>query len=270
MHDFDYHRPTTLAQALALRQTAFDARWLAGGHSLIPALKQRLSAVGTLIDVRRLAALNGLQVEGEHLVVGAATPHAVVAASPLVHQALPGLARLASLIADAQVRNLGTLGGSIAHADPAADYPSAVLACDALIETSARTLPADDFFRGMFDTALQADELILRVRFRRPLASAYEKLRNPASGYATVGVFVARHPGGVRVGVTGAGPSAFRWTEAEQRLASRFDATAVQGLALPADGLNDDLHATATYRAAMAGVLLEDAVRQAGASGAAA
>lgn len=260
MHDFVYQRPATLDEALRLGRTMFDARWLAGGHSLVPALKQRLATVGTLIDVRHLPQLQGIAVTDDHVSVGAATTHAQVAASQPVQSAMPGLAHLASCIADAQVRHMGTLGGAIAHADPAADYPAAVVACDAQIETSTRTVAAADFFRGMFETALAPGELVLRVKFRRPLACAYEKFRNPASGYATVGVFVARYADGVRVGVTGAGPGAFRWQQAEALLNQRFEVAALQGLALSPQGLNDDLHASAEYRAALAGVLLQDAV----------
>jgi carbon-monoxide dehydrogenase medium subunit len=253
MQPFELARPATLADAAAAFRG--DAAFLAGGHTLIPAMKTRLRTVETLVDLGRVPGLDGIARAGDRLVVGAMVRHAAVAASPEVRDAIPGLARLAGGIGDPQVRVRGTLGGSLANNDPAADYPAAALALDAEIVTDRGTHVADDFFQGMFTTALGEGELITAVRFAVPEASAYAKHHHPASRYALAGVFVARFANGVRVAVTGSTTAVTRWPEAEAALAA--------GGALPAaldhPDLASDIHASADYRAHLAGVMLAKA-----------
>ena len=254
MRDFALHRPASVAAAAAafMAQDG-EAAFIAGGHTLIPAMKSRLRMPDALVDLGG-AGMTGISASGGRLWIGAMTTHADVAAGAA---AIPGLAGLAVLIGDAQVRNRGTLGGSLANNDPAADYPAAALALDAVIETDRGNYSADDFFRGMFTTALADGEIITRVGFAIPQASAYAKFRHPASRYAVVGVYAARHGAGWRVAVTGAGPGVFRWTAAEAALAAD-EPTA--GLVLPADDLNNDIHAGAEYRAHLCGVMLKQAL----------
>jgi carbon-monoxide dehydrogenase medium subunit len=256
MYPFTYLRPQTLDEAAALLAAHPEARPLAGGMTLVPTLKQRLAAPSHLVDLTRLPALRGIAREGGVLRVGATTPHALVASSAVVREALPALATLAGLIGDAQVRSRGTIGGSVANSDPGADYPAAVLGLGASVVTERRRIGADDFFRGLFETALAPGEIVCAVEFPLPRRAAYAKHRHPASGYAVAGVFIAETADGAwRVAVTGAGPCAFRWREAEARLAERgARAGALDGLALAAQGLNDDLAASADYRAHLAGV----------------
>jgi carbon-monoxide dehydrogenase medium subunit len=249
MYAFDYLRPRSLPHALALLQQHPEARPLSGGMTLIPTLKLRLASPTHLVDLTGIAELQGIARDGQRLRIGACTSHADVAASPLVRESLSGLARLAGLIADPQVRNRGTIGGSVANNDPAADYPAAVLALDATVVTSRRRIAADTFFTGLFETALEPGELVIAVEFDLSQHGTYVKLRHPSSGYAVVGVFIARRDGGMRVAVTGAGTSVFRWTEAEQALQRRFDVDALDGLRMPASKLPDDLHASERYRA---------------------
>jgi carbon-monoxide dehydrogenase medium subunit len=266
MYPFAYLRPRSLAEAAERLAGHPDAKPLAGGMTLLPTLKQRLDAPSHLVDVARLAELHGIALDDRTLRIGAATRHAEVADSALVRQAVPGLATLAGLIGDAQVRNRGTLGGSVANSDPAADYPAALLALAATVVTDRRRLAADDFFTGLFETALDPGELIVAVEFTRPQRSLYAKQRHPASGYAVAGVFIARHDdGAVRVGVTGVGPCAFRWREAEARLGQRFDAAALQGLTLSPAGLNEDRSASAGYRAHLVSTLARRALADAAA-----
>lgn len=260
MYDFDYRKPASLAEAQAALGTESAHKLLAGGMSLLPVLKQRLARYDALIDLTAIAELRGIRQEGDALVIGATTTHAAVAASPLVAQAIPALVTLAGGIGDPLVRNKGTLGGSIANADPAADYPAALLGLDASVMTSKRTIAAGDFFRGLFETALEPDEIIRAVRFPVPSRAAYAKLRHPASRFALVGVFVAQTAQGVRVAVTGARERAFRWVEAEAALARNFDPQALASLALAASGCNDDIHGSAEYRAHCVGVMAKRAV----------
>lgn len=251
MRDFDLVRPAAVADAVAAFADGGEAAWLAGGHTLIPAMKSRLRMPDMLVDLAGLG-LSGITRAGDRLWIGAMTTHADVAAGAT---AIPGLAALASGIGDAQVRNRGTLGGSVANNDPAADYPAACLALEASIETDRGAHTADDFFQGMFATALAEGELITRIGFAIPARSAYAKFRHPASRYAVVGVYVADHAGQWRVAVTGAGPGVFRWAEAEAALAA--------GGALPAmaaGDLNSDIHASADYRAHLCGVMLRQAL----------
>jgi carbon-monoxide dehydrogenase medium subunit len=263
MYPFAYHRASSVEDAVQRMRGCTEGRFLAGGMTLVPVLKQRLAQPSDLIDLGRLATLRAITAEGETVRIGALATHAAVAASPVVAERLPALVKLAADIGDAQVRHRGTIGGSLANNDPAADYPAAVLALAAEICTDRRIIAADDFLTGMFETALAADELITAVEFRRPLAAGYAKLRQPASGYALVGVFVAKTAAGVRVAVTGAAPCAFRAEAAERALGEDFSPAAVDGLGWPAEGLLADLHASAEYRAHLIGVLTRRAVRAA-------
>lgn len=261
MREFALERPTTLAAATAAFNAGGEAALLAGGHTLLPAMKSRLRMPDTLVDLSQVAGLTGITQDGDRLWIGAMTLHATVAAEAI---ALPALAQMALLIGDPQVRNRGTLGGAVANNDPAADYPAAVLALDGIVETSTGSHNAEDFFQGMFATALADGEIITRIGFRIPQKAAYAKFRHPASRYAVVGVFVAKlaekDGGGVRVAVTGAGAGVFRWPEAEATLGGSFSVDAVKGLVLDAGDLNSDIHASAEYRASLAGVMLGRAV----------
>jgi aerobic carbon-monoxide dehydrogenase medium subunit len=260
MYAFEYHRPTTVADAVSLLQGASDGRFLAGGHTLLPTLKQRLAQPSDLIDLAAIAELKGIRQEGGRLVIGATTTHAEVAGSEAVRSTIPALAHLAEHIGDAQVRNRGTIGGSIANNDPAADYPAAVVGLNATVRTNKREIGADDFFTGMFDTALADDEIILSVSFPKPTKAGYMKFPNPASRYAIVGVMVAATSGGVRVAVTGAAPCVYRLPEFERALASNFSADAIKDLGISPNGLNGDIHASAEYRAHLVGVMARRAV----------
>lgn len=250
-----YLRPGSLAEATS----AFtgDAAWLAGGHTLIPAIRSGLRSVERLIDLSRLPGLDRIELQGDRLLVGAMARHAAVAASPVVQSAIPGLACLAAGIGDPQVRRRGTIGGSVANNDPAADYPAALLALDAVVETSQGSHAADDFFQGMFATALADGELVTGVSFRVPQAFAYAKFRHPASRYALAGVAMARFPEGVRVAVTGVAYGAFRWTEAEAALSADPAAPLPH---LERDDINSDIHASAEFRAHLARVMLARAI----------
>ncbi len=264
MREFAYARPASLAEAAAAFAGGGEAAFIAGGHTLLPAMKSRLRMPDTIVDLGALPGLTAIARDGDTLWIGALTTHAAVATSPEVAAAIPGLARLAGQIGDPQVRNAGTIGGVLANNDPAADYPSAALALKAVIETDRGAHDADDYFQGMFATALADGEIITRIGFAVPRAAAYAKFRHPASRYALVGVFVAAYADGVRVAVTGAGPGVFRWAEAEAALTADFRAEAVAGMALDSGDLNSDIHASAEYRGHLAGVMLADAVRAAG------
>jgi carbon-monoxide dehydrogenase medium subunit len=260
MRDFAYARPSSLADAASAFAGGGEAAFIAGGHTLLPAIKSRLRMPDTIVDLAAIPGLAGVSRDGDRLWVGALTTHAAVSADAT---AIPALARLAGAIGDQQVRNRGTLGGVIANNDPAADYPAAVLALDAVVETDRGSHAADDYFQGMFATALADGEIVTRVGFRVPQAAAYAKFRHPASRYAIVGVFVARFADGVRVAVTGAGPGVFRWNEAEAALSADFSVGAVKSLVLDDGDLNTDIHASAEFRAHLAGVMLAQAVAEA-------
>jgi carbon-monoxide dehydrogenase medium subunit len=263
MYAFEYVRPASLKDALgALRRNA-DARALAGGQSLLQSLKLRLARVPALVDLQAIPELSGIRVANNVVSIGAMTRHAEVAGSREVRRAIPALAELAAGIGDRQVRNLGTLGGSLANADPAADYPAAVLGLGATVVTNRREIPADKFFTGLFETALKPGELITRVDFPMALRAGYAKFRNPASRFALVGVFVSDTSAGVRVAVTGAGPCAFRLKKIEKTLAKDFTAKAIEKYVHPADGLNSDLHAAADYRAHLITVMAQKAIEAA-------
>src|SRR5579883_821751 len=260
MYDFQYHRPQSVADAAKAIGAASDGKLMAGGMTLIPTLKQRLARPSDVVDLGRIAELRGIKRDGNAIVIGAMTKHDEVATSDVVKSAIPGLARLAGMIGDPQVRNRGTLGGSIANNDPAADYPAAVLALGATVITHKRKIAADDFFKGMFETALGEDEIITAVSFPIPEKAGYAKFRNPASRYAIVGVFIAKTGGGVRVAVTGAGPVVFRQKEMEAALSKNFSADAIAGIKVKEDGLNADIHASAEYRAHLVGVMAKRAI----------
>ena len=260
MHDARFHRPATIPEAVAALRAASDGKILAGGQSLIPVMKLRLAQLSDLVSIAKIETLRGIAVEGNDLVIGAMTTHAEVETSDVAKKKIPSLSRLAAGIGDPQVRNRGTLGGSLAHADPAADYAAAALALGATIETDRRKIAADDFFRGFFETALEKDEVILKVRFPTPTKAAYAKFIQPASRFAIVGVMVARTASGVRVGVTGAGPKPTRNAAMEAALTKDFSAKALESIAVPSTDLTHDLHASAEYRAHLVGVMARRAV----------
>lgn len=262
MFPFDYHRATSLQDARQTFEAAEEPVYLAGGQTLIPTLKMRLAQHDRVVDLRRIPGLDGIRRESGALVIGAMSSHAAIAASPEVAAALPALAAMAGSIGDQQVRAMGTLGGALANNDPAADYPAAALALGATIVTDTRSLPAEGFFGEFFDTALEPAEIIREVRFPLPQAAGYAKVRNPASRYAVVGVFVARTADGPRVAITGAAGKVFRHAAMEEALARDFSPNALDGVSTSADGLNDDQHASAEYRAHLCGVLARRAVEQ--------
>lgn len=264
MYEFNYHRPKSLAEAANLLAGNAEAKLVAGGMTLIPTLKQRLARPSDLVDLAAIAELKGIKRDGNALVIGAMTPHADVAASAEVKKAIAALAHLADLIGDPQVRNRGTLGGSISNADPAADYPAGVVGLGATVVTNNRMIAADQFFKGLFETALEAGEIVTAVSFPIPENAGYAKFPNPASRYAVVGVFVAKTGGGVRVAVTGAGPSVFRSKEMETALAKDFSPKALDGIKVAPTGLNSDIHASAEYRAHLVTVMAKRAVQAAG------
>ncbi len=260
MYDFKFQRPTSLDAATKALAASDDGKYLAGGMTLIPTMKQRLAQPSDLIDLGAIDELSGIRREGDELVIGATTTHAEVAASEEVCSAIPALAELASHIGDPAVRARGTIGGSIANADPAADYPAAVVGLGATVQTNTRSVAADDFFTGLFETALGDDELVTAVRFPIPARAGYAKFPNPASRYAIVGVLVAEGPGGTRVAVTGAGASVFRVADMEKALAGDFSPQAVADISVPASGLNSDIHASDEYRAHLVTVMAKRAV----------
>jgi aerobic carbon-monoxide dehydrogenase medium subunit len=263
MYDFAYQKPSNLADAVKALSADPDAKALAGGMTLIPVLKQRLNKPSMLVDLAKLG-LVGITVSGNTVTIAGMTTHGAVAADTGLKSKIPSLSEMASIIGDDAVRHRGTIGGSLANNDPAADYPAAVLALNATIKTDRRSIKGDDFFQGMFTTALEQGELITSVEFAAPEKGAYEKFRNPASRYAIVGVYVAKTAGGVRVAVTGAGQGGvFRHTAMEQALTANFSPDAIANITTAADGLNSDIHASAEYRAHLVGVMAKRAVARA-------
>ncbi|SIO14441.1 FAD binding domain-containing protein [Vannielia litorea] len=258
MYSFDFEKPSTIDEAVAALSSE-GAQALGGGQTLIPTLKQRLNAPDKLVSLTGIAEMKGVSQDGSTLKIGGGTTHGTIAKE--ARSSFPGLAGQASLIGDPAVRNRGTIGGSLANNDPAACYPSAALATGATIRTNNRSIAADDFFQGLFTTALEEGEIIVGVDFPIPQASNYQKFEQPASRFPLVGVFVAKYGDRVGVGVTGAGEDgAFRWAEAEEALSGTFSADALSGITHPADGLINDLHGTAAYRAHLIGVLTKRAV----------
>ena len=259
MYQFNYRKASSVADAADLRANAEDGVYLAGGMTLIPTLKQRLAAPSDVIDMGGLADLRGIDI-GATVRIGALTTHAEVAASAEVRSVIPALTDLAEGIGDAHVRNRGTIGGSVANSDPAADYPAAVVGLGATVHTNQRSIAGDNFFTDLFETALDEGEIITSVEFPIPTRAAYAKFPNPASRYAIVGVMVAEVDGAVRVGVTGAGPCAFRSVELEAALADGLSVAALDGVSVPSGDFNSDLHASAEYRAHLVVVMARRAV----------
>jgi carbon-monoxide dehydrogenase medium subunit len=261
MYAFKYHRPTTVRQAAGLLAREEEAKLLAGGHTLIPTMKLRLAGPKHIIDMSKIEGLSGIEIGARSVTIGAMTRHADVASSPGVQQAIPALADLAGKIGDPAVRHVGTIGGSVANNDPNADYPAACLGLGATIITNKRRIPADEFFKGLFETALEPDEIITKVQFPKPNKAAYIKFHNPASRYALVGVFVSKRGSEIRVAVTGAGGNGvFRVASFEEALKKRFGAKSLEGMTIPADGMGGDIHGSAEYRAHLVGVLARRAV----------
>jgi len=264
MYEFKYHRPATVRQAANLLVKNEDSKLIAGGHTLVPVMKQRLASPAHLVDLSHLEGLNAIEIKGRALAIGATAKHAEVASSATVGEAIPALAELAGMIGDPAVRHKGTIGGSIANNDPTADYPAACLALGATIVTNKRRLKAEEFFQGLFTTALEGDEIITRVMLPLAKKAAYVKFRNQASRYALVGVFVAKRPSDVRVAVTGAGSDGvFRVASFEEALKKRFSHKVLDGLSVSSEGLNSDLHGSAEYRAHLIAVLARRAVEAA-------
>ena len=256
MYNFTIHRPTSIRQAVNLLAKDEEAKLLAGGHSLIPVMKMRLASPSALIDLSKVEGMSGVELRGRSVVIGAMTKHAEVANSPIMKEHMPGLAAVPGSIGDPHVRNAGTIGGSIANNDPNADYPAACLGLGATIVTNKRRIGADEFFKGLFETALEDDEIITKVQFPKVNKAAYVKFPNPASRYALVGVFVSKRGSEIRVAVTGAGASGvFRVTAFEEALKKRFGPKSLEGMTIPADGMGSDIHGSAEYRAHLVGVL---------------
>jgi len=265
MYSVNYHRATSVADAAKLLKSG-DAKLVSGGMTLIPAMKTRLAAPSDLVDLARIKELQGIKVSGKTVTIGAGTTHYDVSRDEKLCKVCPALSDLASMIGDPAVRHRGTIGGSVANNDPAADYPAALLALGATIVTNKREVAADKFFKGLFETALKDGEIITAVTFTAPAKAAYQKFRNPASRYAIVGVFVAKGKDGVRVAVTGAGDDGvFRSKEIEAALAKRFEAAALDGIKVPAGALMTDIHASADYRANLIAVMAKRAVAAANA-----
>jgi carbon-monoxide dehydrogenase medium subunit len=264
MHSFNYIRPASLADAAKALAGASDGKIVAGGQTLLPTMKQRLASPSDLIDLSDIAELKGIKMDGNNLVIGAMTTHAEVAKSSVVKGAIPALAVVAEGIGDPQVRNRGTIGGSISNSDPAADYPAALLGLGATVVTNKHRIAADVFFKGMFETALEVGEIVTAVSFPKPEKAGYAKFPQPASRFAMVGVFVSKGGGAVRVAVTGAGPKVFRQAEMEKALSANFSADAIKSVKVSASGLNSDLHGSADYRAHLVGVMARRAVAAAG------
>ena len=261
MYAFTYHRPGTVRQAASLLGKQEEAKLLAGGHTLIPTMKLRLAGPKNLVDLSKIEGLSGIEMTGRSLIIGAMTPHVEVATSAAVRETIPALADLAGKIGDPAVRYRGTIGGSLANNDPNADYPAGALGLGATIITNKRRIAADEFFKGLFETALEADEIITKVQFPKPNKAAYQKFANPASRYALVGVFVSKRGSDIRVVVTGAGANGvFRVKSFEEALKKRFGAKSLEGMTVPADGMASDIHGSAEYRAHLIGVLARRAV----------
>ncbi|MDE3808964.1 xanthine dehydrogenase family protein subunit M [Sinorhizobium meliloti] len=262
MYETNYHRASSVEEAANLMGTAAEGKYLSGGMTLIPTMKQRLAAPSDLVDLRHIAEMKGITVDGRSVRIGAATTHEEVATSAALAAACPAICGLASHIGDPHVRHMGTIGGSIANNDPAADYPAAMLALDAVIVTERREVKAEDFFTGLFETALEDGEIVTAVRFEAPAKAAYQKFPNPASRYAMTGVFVVRRDdGGVRVAVTGAGSDGvFRHRDLEAALAANWSPGAVANVQVDDSDLLSDIHASAAYRANLVKVMTKRAV----------
>jgi carbon-monoxide dehydrogenase medium subunit len=261
MYEFKYQRPNSVRQAVNMLAKDPEAKVLAGGHSILPVMKLRLAKPTQLLDIGRIEGLNTIELKGRSIVIGATSRHVEVATSKMVKEALPVLAEVAGMIGDPAVRHRGTIGGSLANNDPNADYPAIVLGLGATIITSKRRIAADDFFKGLFETALEPDEIITKVSFPLAKKAAYQKFKHPASGFALVGVFVSKRGSDIRVAVTGAGSSGvFRVKSFEEALKKRFSPKSIEGMTVPAAGMNSDIHGSAEYRAHLVGVLARRAL----------
>ncbi len=264
MYAFTFHRPQTVRQAAGLLGKNEEAKLLAGGHSLLPTMKLRLAGPPQLVDLSLIEGMSGIEQSGRSITIGAMARHNDVANSPIVQQQIPALAHLASMIGDPAVRHMGTIGGSIANNDPNADYPAACLGLGATIITNKRRIKSDDFFTGMFSTALEPGEIITKISFPIPKKAAYQKFKNQASRFALVGVFVSKRGSENRVAVTGAGSNGvFRVKSFEEALKKRFAPKSLEGMSIPADGMNSDIHGSPEYRAHLVGVLSRRAVADA-------
>jgi aerobic carbon-monoxide dehydrogenase medium subunit len=264
MYSLSYVKAKSVKEAAQFLSSHPEAKLLAGGMTLLPTLKQRLAKPTHLVDIGGLPELRKIELKAGRLVVGAGATHHEVSHSPVVKKAIPALAALAAMIGDPQVRNQGTIGGSVANNDPAADYPAAVLGLDATVVTTQREIPAGQFFQGLFSTALKDGEIVVRIEFPLPKRAAYSKFHHPASGYAMAGVFIAQTAGGLRVAVTGAGPGVFRWKEAEGALAKSLKPAALEGLKLDSSSFNHDIHADREYRANLVRVMAKRALAKLG------
>jgi aerobic carbon-monoxide dehydrogenase medium subunit len=264
MENFNYHRPATVAAAASMMKKSKDASYMSGGHTLLPTMKQGLASHKDIIDLTAIKNFSGITVGAAAVVIKAGTTHMEVATSAAIKRAIPALWEMAGKIGGVHVRHRGTIGGSVANNDPAADYPSACLGLGATIITDKRKIPADAFFTGMFETALKPGEIITAVSFPIPKKSSHQKFPNPASRYALTGVFLSQDKAGkVRVAVTGAGPKVFRVPEMEAALSKGFSPSSLSGISVKAKGLNTDMHATAEYRAHLIGILAKRAVEAA-------
>jgi carbon-monoxide dehydrogenase medium subunit len=264
MYEFKYVKPNSVRQAANMLAKDGDAKILAGGHSLLPVMKLRLAKPSQLLDINQIEGMNTIELKGRSVVIGATARHVEVANSQVVKDALPVLAALAGEIGDPAVRHRGTIGGSLANDDPNADYPAAVLGLGATVITNKRRIAADDFFKGMFETALEPDEIITKVQFPIVKKAAYQKFRHPASGFALVGVMVSKRGSDIRVAVTGAGANGvFRVKSFEEALKKRFAAKSIEGMTVPATGMNSDIHGSAEYRAHLIGVMARRALAEA-------
>ena len=262
MYDFNYHRPGSVEEAKNILTANEDAKIIAGGMTLLAAMKMRLASPSDLVDLSDIKSLQGIRDTGSFLEIGSMATHADIASSDDVMSEIPALADLAGRIGDPQVRNRGTLGGSLSNSDPAADYPAAVLGLDAIVKTDLREIAADEYFTNLFETALDPDEIVEAVRFPKLKKAAYSKFPNPASRYALVGVMVAVSSDGIRAAVTGAGPCAFRAANIEAALSRNFSPNALDGLTVDADDFNEDLFASAEYRAHLVVAMAKRAVAQ--------
>ena len=260
MYDFNYQRASSIDDASTKHSAADDARYLAGGMTMLPVLKQRLDNPSDVVDLGNVDGLSGISEDDGAIVIGAMTIHHDVNTSDLVKSKIPALAELAGTIGDPMVRNRGTIGGSLANNDPAASYSAAVLGLGATIQTNKRSVEADEFFIGMFETALEEGELITAVSFPIPEEAGYKHFPNPASRFPIVGAFVAKTADGVRVGITGAAPCAYRQTSFEEALSDGLDAESLKGIEVPSDGMNSDIHASAEYRAHLDNVMARRAI----------
>jgi carbon-monoxide dehydrogenase medium subunit len=264
MYAFKYHQPKTVRQAANLLAKFPEAKVLAGGHSLLPVMKLRLAGPSDIIDINKVEGMSGVELKGRSVVIGALTRHFEVADSQILKEHLPALAAAAAEIGDPAVRHRGTIGGSVANNDPNADYPAICLGLGATIITNKRRIGSDEFFTGMFSTALEPDEIVTKVSFPLAKKAAYQKFKHPASGFALVGVFVSKRGSDIRVAVTGAGSNGvFRVTSFEEALKKRFSPKSIEGMSIPADGMNTDIHASAEYRAHLVGVLARRALADA-------